>query len=389
MANLLIKPKQSGLFAVKETTFGTLVFPTSADALALAGDASLDQNPSYTDSEEIINSRDVLAQFQNMTPMGDWSFTTYCRPSGTAGTAPAEDVLWECLLGTKTVTGSTSVVYTPGMTLSGLSVWLKEGNVVTFGSGAYVEKLDLKSDATGALKLSWSGKFCRLGWAGESALAEAISATPDTSVVVGDARLYTVGARIHIVDADGTDDNNTNAGYAVTAVNTSTNTLTVTPGIASAHLTTATVKAYLPTVASIEGEPVEARDRVLKLATVATSYKSFGLSIANGNQGIEDEVTTSGYPTAFAEGTRNIDGSFDTHFRTNDLARFTDAQTGDPVDIDFTYNAAAAGHRLRIQASKARLQKPKSSTSGAVKQLATGYKCLATNGEDSISITFT
>lgn len=96
--------RQQTIFCLKETVRGTLVHPAAAGTTPLmiaAGYGEINQPPSFTNSEEIVNSRDVVDRFVDKRPAGSWSFPIYARPSGTGGTAPMGDVLFECLQGTK------------------------------------------------------------------------------------------------------------------------------------------------------------------------------------------------------------------------------------------------------------------------------------------------
>lgn len=112
--NIIGAARQQTVFAVKETMRGAMAFPAAAAPLIIpAGYVDLSQNPSFTNSEEIKNSRDVLAQFQDAMLAGTFSIPIYARPDGTAGSVPMGDVLFESLLGSKAVSGGSAVVYSP------------------------------------------------------------------------------------------------------------------------------------------------------------------------------------------------------------------------------------------------------------------------------------
>ena len=51
MANDLILARKHEIFAVEETTAGTLVFPSATDLVIPAGNGTIGQVPTYTDSE--------------------------------------------------------------------------------------------------------------------------------------------------------------------------------------------------------------------------------------------------------------------------------------------------------------------------------------------------
>lgn len=99
--NIGIARKQR-VFAKLETVLGTLVFPSgTTDFIRPAGNAEISQNPAFVDSEELQNTLDVLDRFQNALPAGKWKIPMYLRPSGTVGSAPQGDALFEALQGDK------------------------------------------------------------------------------------------------------------------------------------------------------------------------------------------------------------------------------------------------------------------------------------------------
>ena len=83
------------VFAVKETTCGTLKFPAAIDFIRPAGLAIINQIPDFVPSEELRNTLDVLDEFQNQVPPGDWSVNMYARPAATIGGTPQGDALYQ------------------------------------------------------------------------------------------------------------------------------------------------------------------------------------------------------------------------------------------------------------------------------------------------------
>lgn len=87
------------VFVVKESTTGTLKFPASTDLVLPAGNATINQNPEFVDSEELIDSLDIIDQFPNARPAGDWSIPMYLRTDKTFGEQPQGGILFESLQG--------------------------------------------------------------------------------------------------------------------------------------------------------------------------------------------------------------------------------------------------------------------------------------------------
>lgn len=81
--------RKQRVFIALESVAGTLAWPSvTYDFVRPAGNASINQNPAFVDSEELSNTLDLLDQFQNATPAGDWEVPMYVRPSGTVGGKP-------------------------------------------------------------------------------------------------------------------------------------------------------------------------------------------------------------------------------------------------------------------------------------------------------------
>lgn len=382
--NIIGIARQQTVFAVKETTKGTLAFPdAAAPFIVAAGYVDMNQNPSFSNSEEIRNSRDVLSQFQDMTPAGSFSLPLYVRPAGTAGSAPMGDVALESLLGTKTVNSSTSVVYSPGMTKPSFSLWAKKGHTMFFAAGAVAEQMSVSAQNKGGIKLDISGSFLRLGWATRDGVKVAAS-TGATSVTVYDGKKFTVGAVIH----NATQSDHATNGYTVTAVNTTTGVLTITPAIADADgwALDDIVEGYLPAGTEV-GTPLESRKTTATVGGVSKVAQSISITYGDQVKMLDDEMTTTGYPADYVESDRSVSGTISTYFRQDDMAQFVDGLAGNDKAVAITFGDTA-GSKLEISMPKCKLQVPKVSTSAPTVNLSVDYTALGTNGEDSIALTF-
>ena len=383
--NRLAKAREHTIFAVKETTRGTLAFPSATDLVVPAGNGTIGQVPTYTDSEEIVDSRSLMDQFRDALPAGDWSLPMYMRP-GAAGGSPQGSALFESLFGAKAVVSDTSVTYSLAKELPSFSLWLKYGDTVFFAKGATADMAKFASAKKGAVKWDFSGKFMARGWCGTDELAVAIDyvATPITSVVVKDAKKYTVGARIKI----GTDDN-TAAGFTVTAVDYDTDTLTISPGISSDQPIDAVVAPFLP-AGTVIGEPVEARTLAVSLDNGATTTKitSFDLTITNNVQYLEEEIGDEETPTDYVEDQRSVKGNMGLLLRRDDLAYFYDGLLpGQYKEMEITCgDDAVAGKLITLAMGKVRLTVPTIEPSAPTVKLATEFTALGTVGEDEISM---
>ncbi|MBW2037193.1 MAG: hypothetical protein JRI41_06910, partial [Deltaproteobacteria bacterium] len=133
------KANEEILFVKKETTAGSLVYPSATDAVLAVGAATVGQETEFLDDEQIREERSRRSPIKGRTMAGEWSFTSYIKPSGTKGTPPETDVLWECGLGTKTVNPGVSVVYSLSSgTLPSFSLVRRVGHTVFFCAGCTV-----------------------------------------------------------------------------------------------------------------------------------------------------------------------------------------------------------------------------------------------------------
>lgn len=382
-SNIIGSARQQVVFAVKETIRGVLAFPAAAAPLVVpAGYVDLSQNPSFTNSEEVRNSRDVLAQFQDATPAGSFSLPLYARPDGSAGNVPMGDVIFESLLGAKTVNAGSSVVYGPAMAKPSFSLWCRRGHTVFFAAGAVAESLKLSAKNKGGITFDLGGSFMQLGWAGRDAVKTAAAAAA-TSVQVYDAKKYTVGAVIW----NATKADKGSNGYTITAVNTSTNTLTLSTGIgAGGWAVDDIIEGYLPAGTSV-GAPLEARKTTLTIGGTSKNLKEVSLSYDDKVKMLDDEITTSGYPADYAENVRGITGSLSSYFRQNDMAQFVDGLAGNEQAIVMVFGDTA-GKKLQIDMARCKLQVPKVTANAPTLDVSIDFTALGTNGEDSITLTW-
>jgi len=87
-------------FVALETTCGTLKFPSATvDYVIPAGDAVMNQNPTFVDSEEKKNTLDLTDRFQNAMPAGEWSIPMYLRIPDKSFATPQGDALFRAWQG--------------------------------------------------------------------------------------------------------------------------------------------------------------------------------------------------------------------------------------------------------------------------------------------------
>lgn len=377
--NTVARAFSQDCYAVEETTKGTAVYPTAAaQRVVTAGTAEINQQASFTDSDEVINSLDLIERFQDQMGAGSWSAPMYIRPSGAAGTAPMGGVLLESLMGLETIVGSTSVTYGQATVKPSFTLWVQKSHTVFFASGACAESGKLGFTNKGGAKIELSGGFMRMGWAGTDTVDGAVSSS--TSVVVENAKLFTAGAFVSL----GTDDN-TNAGYEIDSVNYTTDTLTMVDTVSCAD--GVAIAGFLPEFTAV-GTPLENKDLSITFDSTAKNLKSLNVDINSPVAWQTDEITTSGYVTEFIEDRRAVKLSADVLFREQDLSYFYDATQNTKVDVIATINDAA-GSICTINLPYSELEVPSTTTSTPTVSLGISGTALGSSGEDSCTIVFT
>lgn len=377
MANIILA-REEQVFVVPETQWGQLAYPTASNLVLTAGNASINQNLNYVDSEEVRNTRSLLHRFRTKVPPGSFSIATYIRPNG-AGVEPMGGMLFESLMGKKDI-GTSAVSYIPALKQPNFSLWVKKGDVVFFADGCVVNEARFSVSANAVPTIDWSGSFRRMGRCGVDTLATAASAGA-TSIDVGDGRNFDAGAKIII----GSDDNS-GQGYTVTAV--SGNTLTISPGLSADAAAGAVVKPWLPDASSVSfGDPLEAESFAASLSGVVRPVRNIEFTISNNIKIVDDELTGDAYPTDKVEGERRVTGRITMYFRKDELIHFADAYAGKENEVEIT-GGETAGYKIRVVFPKAQLEVPSITTEAPAVGLEVGFAALGTAGEDEVQIIF-
>lgn len=447
------------VFAVAESTAGTLVFPTgsgvSLGSVIPAGNASINQSPAFADSEEIRNSLDIIDRFQNSLPPGEWTLPMYLRPGGTVGAVPQGDILFQSLQGSKnaattaaldgaitnsdttitvdTVAGGvlskrgvitvgtekiyyggltdngdgsydltscvrgyagttaasalddaavtlSSVFYKQAVTAPAFSLWVQTDHFIQGLSGCTANKCTLSLKNEGAVMLNFSGQGMQMCWAGKDALTAGASLGAST-ITVSDAKRFSVNARIQNVTKL---DHATN-GYAITAVNYTTNVITVSPVLAAAWDSADVIQGYLPDTEEI-GTPIESRRTSILINGVAGKMKATEISFDTPKQYINDEVGQA-YPDDYVPNTRNITSNLNVYFRKDSAKYFYDGYQGNNLPVEVVYGNED-GKKMLVYMPKCNAEVPKINITNPTVELQMPLKSLGTAGEDSVEIVF-
>ena len=123
-----------------------------------------------------------------------------------------------------------------------VSAWIAIDKTLQAVQGCHVTDASISVTKEGAVELTGTLTGCRVFNAGPSSVA-AEAQTSATSITVEDAKMFFVGQKIQNTTKS---DDNSGKGYAVTAVDERTNTLTVAPGISGAWAVDDVVTWWMP-----------------------------------------------------------------------------------------------------------------------------------------------
>jgi hypothetical protein len=376
--------REQRIFAVKEGTRGTLAFPAtdgSAQEIIAAGYGSMNQQPSFTNSEEIKNTRDVTDRFVDQKPAGEWSFPLYARPSGSKGTEPMGDVLFECFFGSKTVNASTSVVYSQALTKPSFSLWMKRGHTVFFAKGCTVNQLSPSISTSGGVQLSPSGQFMEMGWVGTDTVSSDTSA--DDTVTVNNPKRFSIGGRIQNTTAG---DDNEGDGYEITGVDYTTGEITLGTSLSATWSSDDVIEPFLPS-GTVVGEPLEARKSTVDIGSeTGKLLQSLDLTL-NDPVNFIQEISTNQHPEDYIEEERDLTGTLGLYFRKKDLAYFYEGYNGNRVALA-VHCGDTDGKKLDIEMDHTSLEVPSVETNAPAVNLSIGLMGLGDTGEDSLRFVF-
>lgn len=359
---------------------------TDGYKIVAAGPCSINQNPAFTDSPEIVDSRDVLERFQDQAPPGTFSLSIIARPYGTAGKAPMGDVLFESLMCKKTTNAATSVVYSQDLSKPSFSLWVKKSHSMLFASGCAVTQGKCSLSNKGAVQWDFTGNFFQMGWVGTDSLS-GTEAAAQTTLSVHNAKKFCVGGLFQN-STTSNDGDNSGAGFIITDVDYVANTITIAaPGVPSGGWAeNDVIEPFLPAGAKV-GYPIESRYTAVTIDGVASTIKTMDLTVDDAARFMDDEITTTGYPESYVEDTRSITGTLGLRFRKDELARFYSAYQGTEAAWVLTFGSAA-GKYMRINLPYVNMEVPTIEDNAPVVDLNIPIKATGNVGEDSMTITF-
>ncbi len=370
---------QEAVFAAMETAYGAPITPAPDDAIRVLRSqfAHAQERAPRRDKH---GSRSVLAMVTGREAAA-WQIEKYLVPSGMAGTAPDDGVLWRLLFGAETVTPDASVAY--GLTAepsASCSLFRYSGNVMESLAGAVPTAATLRISGTSPATVAFSGFAGAHGHAGVDALLTR-AGRGASSVDVTDADRFSAGGVIQL---------GSQTGRRVTGVVVSpsgVDAVSFTPALSATLPKGATVFPYEPDQTTA-GAPVHG---ILGAFTVdgSTVYVTEAMiTIENGLAPRNDEFGDRSASGVRAPGRRAVTFALELYLRRDALAHLGKAKRTVSRDLALTVGVAA-GSKVQIDLDRAEFEIPQIAlpqTEEAVLRIE--GTALGASGEDEIKVTF-
>lgn len=383
-------------YAVRESSYGTWTQVAATDAMKVLK-SGMTKKIDRRNRMDARQTASVLERIQGRTECA-WSMECYVLPSGTAGTPPDVHPLLLSTFGTYANSPGTSDTYTPTDTQTSTSsagtgscTIVREANTVGRQDlyGAFVRTLKIDMKGGEETKFTFEGGAKDEVFTATSTLNGAVvSPGPDFVVHASDIYNFSVNSIVQVGTSD-----NSGAGHRVTAIDTGTNTITVTPNI-TAQLDAVDVLAFVPAeslVTSSGGTPISFTLGQFSLDSV-TTYPIVEASIEYNNavKAFNDEAFTSS-TSDYVRNFREVKGTIKVRARRDQLAHIgrylnhTSTQRSVVLTSGSTAGARMVITMAHCEFEDVQLELPESEE-GTINM---PFVALGSSGADEISLAFT
>jgi len=368
------------LFVAEETIFNTPVFPSSTDYVAAIATPTIDQELELLDNEELINTRSRRSPILGRYMPGGWSFNTYIKPSGTAGTAPETDVLWKCALGTKT-SAAAYTRYTPAHTLPSFTLWARMGHTVFELIGATVNEVVSNVSGSEIGTLNWSGGYARMIKSGYTTLGDPLAGgySINRLSITNADEFFEIGSVIYVGDY-----NNSGSGYTVTEVGS--DYVLITPGISVAVAAGAVVAGYLPAGTAV-GTPQHGTVGYCTHDGANFAILRSVTTINNNIQYMIDEKNSTRYADDYVELRREVTFTIEAYFIEAGVNRWFEALDRDQAAFIIPCGTTA-GSIFELTMPYIELNNPTLAGDTHLVQTLTGRAIASSSFDDEIQVDY-
>jgi len=364
LSDLIAVDRESLGWIKEETAFATEVKPAAANQFLVAGEGSINQQIGFIEDAQRRNTYSQLRRFAGRFNPGEARLPIYIKPSGTVDVPPEGSEFLKGLLGRESISAGVSVSYLLQRVVDVLpshTLWLKQGGFVYRCLGLIVNagRFPLRADNSpeAVSQAAFECMFAELRWTGTDTANETIS-TIQTDLTVVDAKKFTVGSYIQKRDqSSGAIDNNTDAGFQVTAVNYSTNVLTISPGITNTNIGDY-IEPWTPAVAAEVGVPIHGRLGSCTLGGANLPLVSGEIALDNQLKMLNEEKNGLSFANRFARrSVRKVSVKADIYFDGNGSKYFYNAPNQVRGDFVFPWGTTTAA-KFTLTAKNVELSSP-------------------------------
>lgn len=367
--------REQRFYAKEETTYGTFEAPAGTEAMKVLTSAVEYQQERFN-RDDARQTRSYLERTTRKKSC-TWSLEKYLLPNGSAGTPPDDGLLFKLAMGTES--GSTYTL--DSVQALGSATLMREFNGIMSEAliGAWVESLTISVSGGEEAKVSFEGGAADHVHSGTGTVSGAHSATTTLQLDSGEAKNFDVGSLLSI----GGDDNG-GAGYEVSAVDTSTDQLTV--GTSFSATDQDAVIPFAPTETT-SGSPVAGIVGSFKLDGTTIPIISAEVTIANNHKMVEDEYGQDAV-TDYIPGAREVTGSVTVRLRKDQIILLGRRKHFDSRDLDLRIGDTTGEQcliecpYLEFDFSPAEVPQSEEGT------VSLPFTALGSSGEDEISIDF-
>jgi len=396
-ANLYPTNLTRRVFVKKQSAVGTTPSFAAADALLVISPPKLEQAAPQIEDAEIRNTLSPGDPIPGKFDVGTWELESYVKLPSSLGTAPEGglDALFEGLMGVKTVTASTSVVYTLKPITSGDMPWLSilagdaiEGELATdcVVTSCEITRETAPTGDGSVFRAKFSGEFVRYRHAIVDQLAaDIVIATEDQEIEVTNGKKFDVGMRVQIND-DGTVDHNTNAGYLIDSI--TGDVLHVTTAIAGNHTASSsvTIEPWLPASQTEVGTAVHAGRGLTTVDGNTADATGYSINIDTGTKLLVNIESLQDYPPGRqSRATRRQPSiKLSTYKRPGEpvASAWYNHRTGTPVAVNTKVVHPTANVGFHIEAPRCFSERPAPSGSDVI-EFEMEYRPKKNSGNDN------
>ncbi len=310
-------------FAVVEGACGSLTKPGVGDRIYSVGPVDIGQEREWLNDEQIRASASAFSRLRARKMPGEWNMNSYTKPSGSVGSAPEHDVLFQCAMGNGGAGGG-GYQYTLANQLDSFSLWVKKGHTVFAARGTTVNVADFGVTAEEVSGISWSGQYMEQLRAGTHQYLSTVSISATTIPIgVAGCRKFSEGMFIHVGDST-----NGVTGYELTDVNYTTGVITISPALEQEEVNPL-ITPWWPIASSEVGTPGHGKMGVVTINDAPAIIISARVTLTNNVKYYVNEKNGLWTAERFGRpGRRAVEGEVELHYVRNATEYFYYADEG-------------------------------------------------------------